>query len=150
MALCSLTLILIATKYVSADSRLGGHYKWSNKGQESNYGGVSQTVEIIVDDTKPEAVSVGVSILWREGCIVEFGAVVPRSELVLSTWPDGNQICQMSFPFQDGWGNDGSAVIVFTGGTAKIDVDIINLIEPRAARQYGEYILSKHDSTDDR
>jgi len=125
-----------------ADPAWSGHFSWTNRGLESEYGNVAQNVDLSIKEDNGNA-AIGVTVSWRPGATVELGVAIPQSAITTEPGPNGNPTQVLVFTFTDGFQNQGTGRIVISGNTATISLDATETLEGRATRQYGDYTLTR-------
>ena len=119
-----------------------GDFSWNNTGAESDYGNVNQSVELSLKSTS-ENVEIGIVIRWQAGATIEMGAALKLTEVVSQTDSQGTPEYVLPFAFKDPFQNKGTGKITINGQTAKLSLDATEVIDSRAARQYGDYLLQR-------
>ena len=119
-----------------------GTYQWSNTGVEAK-AGVHKDVSLdIKADANGNAILTG-EILWKVGCLADFGAAVNASAVRARTAENGTKRYVIVFSFEDSRGNKGVGEVSVTGDRAQLDVKVREVADSRSARQYGKYGLTR-------
>lgn len=141
--LYAVALAILLSTTVFASEPWEGRFQWNNKGHEEEYGNVYQWVHASLEITGPQELTISCSILWREGTLVEFGAAVPRSNVIRRVAANGEAEYAIQFDFTDSHENPGKCEVVVKGNVLLLEAHATSIQDRRAARQYGRYTLTR-------